>query len=63
MSKSLKKHRKIIKRERPYIYNNPYSRDIINITLQIIANDFGIEEANKAIKDFKLKELGWREFA
>lgn len=36
-----------------------HSHNIISITLRQIAKEFGNTEANKAITDFKLKQLGW----
>ena len=40
--------------------NGPYSHNIISLTLRAIAKDFGTDEANKAIADFGLEELGYR---
>ena len=39
----------------------PYSHNIIGLTLNGIAGEFGMAEANRAIRDFGLEELGWRE--
>ncbi len=60
MDKRLEELREDIKRERKYVDKKPYSHNIISITLLIIAKEFGKEEANKAITDFKLINLGWQ---
>jgi len=36
-----------------------YSHNIIALALKQIAEEFGDDEANKAIVDFKLEQLGW----
>jgi len=61
MKKTLKELRAEIKKEVPYVDFKPFSHNIISISLMIIAKDYGKEEANKAIRDLKLDELGWRE--
>jgi len=48
-----------IEREIDYGDVRPYSHNIINTSLQAIAEKFGQAEANKAIEDFGLEELGW----
>jgi len=60
-SSSLKKLRGIIRQEVPYVDVKPYSHNIINLTLNFIASKYGKDEANKAIRDFGLSSLGWRE--
>lgn len=59
--KSLEEHRAIIRKEVPHIDRKPFSSNIIAITLKMIADDFGKDEANKAIRDFKLDKKGWSE--
>jgi len=61
MKKTLKELRAGIKKEVPYVDLKPFSHNIISIGLMIIAKEYGKEEANKAIRDFGLDELGWRE--
>lgn len=61
MKKTLKEYRAGIKKEIPYVDLKPFSHNIISISLSIIAKEYGKEEANKTIRDFKLDELGWRE--
>jgi hypothetical protein len=61
MNTRLEEERKTIKKERLYVDRKPYSHNIISITLQIIAKEFGKEEAKKAVRDFKLETLGWRQ--
>jgi hypothetical protein len=50
-----------IAEEVDYVDVKPYSHNIIGLTLRSIAKNFGKEEANKAIRDFGLVKLGWRE--
>jgi len=40
--------------------DGPYSHNIISLSLMAIASRFGRTEANKAIEDFNLENLGWR---
>jgi len=51
--------RRMIEDEVPYVDDRPYSHNIISITLRQIADKYGKDEANKAIEDFNLEELGW----
>jgi len=39
--------------------SNNFNHNIISITLRIIAKEYGKKQANKAIVDFELEELGW----
>ena len=57
--KTLKQWRGIISKEVAFVDSKPYSYNIISIALRAIADKFGKSEANKAIEDFGLKELGW----
>ncbi len=59
MKKTLEEYRNEIKRERKFVDVKPYSHNIISITLKIISEGFGVKEANKAIDDFNLEDLGW----
>jgi hypothetical protein len=61
MKKSLKELRNDIKKEVPFVDIKPYSHNIISICLQILSEDYGKDEANRAIRDFDLDKLGWRE--
>jgi hypothetical protein len=49
----------IILKEIPYVDIKPYSHNIINLELNILAEKYGQEEANKLIKNTQLKNLGW----
>ena len=49
-----------IEQETPFVGIKPYSHNIIGIVLNQIASEFGLDEANRAIDDFGLEELGWR---
>ena len=59
MNNTLDDWRDTIEREAPYVDVKPYSHNIIGIALSAIASKWGKEEANKAIEDFGLEELGW----
>ena len=61
MDDKLKWLRERIEREAPFVGIKPYSHNIIGLTLNGIAGEFGVTEANRAIRDFGLEELGWRE--
>jgi len=39
--------------------SNNFSHNLISLTLRMIAEDYGTEQANKAIVDFELEKLGW----
>lgn len=59
---TLKELRADIKRNRSTLQRmEGFSHNIIAITLQIIANEYGVAEANKAIRELKLDKLGWSE--
>ncbi len=59
MAKSLDELREQIERQVPNVGLKPYSNDIIALALGLIERDYGHEEANTAIEDFGLEELGW----
>jgi hypothetical protein len=61
MAKTLAEWREAIAENAPRVDKAPYSHNIINISLQAIANAFGKAEANRAIRDFKLARKGWQE--
>lgn len=61
--KSLNDWRKIIKEEAPYVDVKMYSHNIISLALGAIAKECGQDEANKAIEDFGLEDLGWGKVA
>jgi hypothetical protein len=48
-----------IQSERRFADKQPYSHNLISLTLSQIAHEFGKDEANAAVRDFKLKKLGW----
>jgi hypothetical protein len=60
-AKTLGDWRDVIADNAPYVDKKPYSHNIISIALSAIADRFGKEEANKAIRDFGLTKKGWRE--
>lgn len=57
--KILKELRKEILNECQYIDFKPFSHNIIGLILKQISKNYGNEEANKAIEDFQLKDLGF----
>ena len=58
---TLAKHKTTIEKEIPYVDIKPYSHNIISLTLQMIAKEFGQEVANEAIAELGLDELGWKQ--
>jgi hypothetical protein len=59
-SKSLKDWRETIESEVDFVDVKPYSHNIISLALQAISKMWGKEEANKAIDEFQLEDLGWK---
>ena len=59
MSTKLKALRAQIKREAETVGVKSHSHNIISLALKEIAEEFSDNEANKAIADFKLEQLGW----
>lgn len=57
--KTLEEWREDIENEVPYVDVKPFSHNIIGICLGAIAKNFGKSEAEKAITDFGLRDLGW----
>jgi hypothetical protein len=39
--------------------NTTHAHNIVSLSLRMIAEACGIEEANRAVRDFKLEEKGW----
>lgn len=60
MEKTLEELRERIEEEAQYVDVKPYSHNIISLTLRMIDTQYGKEEANKAIEDFGLEDLGWK---
>ncbi len=48
-----------IEREVPFVDIKPFSHNLIGMLLGMLAKQYGQEEANKAIDDYELEELGW----
>ena len=57
--RTLKQLRKVIKDEAYFVDIKPYSHNIIGLCLLEISKRFGQAEANKAIVDCELEDLGW----
>ena len=61
MSETLEELREEVRREAAHIDTRPYSHNIVGLLLSQIAEEHGVAEANKAIRDFRLKAKGWSE--
>lgn len=61
MADTLAHLRDRIRQTAPTVGRLPYSHNIIRLTLLQISQQFGREEANKAVRDFKLKRKGFNE--
>jgi hypothetical protein len=48
-----------IKSEQRFVGIKPYSHNIIQLSLQAIAEQYGRSVANKVIDDLELDALGW----
>jgi hypothetical protein len=48
-----------IKKYAPQVDRTSHAHNLISLTLREIACDFGTEEANRAVRDFKLESKGW----
>ena len=48
-----------IRRNAPYVGMKSHSHNLISIALQAISQQFGKDEASKAIDDFRLERKGW----
>ena len=55
----LEKLRAQIEREVPFVDIKSYSHNIISLCLSQIAHGYSDTDANQAIEDFGLEELGW----
>jgi hypothetical protein len=51
--------KEVILEEIPFVDVKPYSHNIISIALQAINKGWGNKEANRVIREFGLKSLGW----
>ncbi len=61
MTKTLDELRADIQREAANVGKRPYSHNLIRLALEIIDKRFGRAEANKAVRDFRLKRKGFNE--
>jgi hypothetical protein len=43
----------------PLVGNTSHAHNIVSLSLRMIAEACGVEEANRAVRDFKLEEKGW----
>jgi len=60
-SASLYMMRDLIKKTAPSIGLKPYSHNIVYFALADISREFGVAEANQAIRDFNLADKGFNE--
>jgi len=60
-SMTLEDWRKSIIENIPYIDRREHSAKLIGIALQAIHKQFGVDEANKAVRDFNLESKGWEQ--
>lgn len=60
MTRDLQRWLDTIGDEVDYVDVKPYSHNIISIALGAIAKTYGDDEANKAIDQFCLEDLGWQ---
>ncbi len=56
---TLEELRAEIKEYAPLVDKTSHAHNLINLALGSINRDFGREEANRAVRDFKLEEKGW----
>jgi len=49
-----------IKKEIEFVDIKPYSHNIIGLVLMSVNDDYGREQANELIDEFKLEKLGWK---
>jgi hypothetical protein len=59
MTESLEGLRRKIGRQVPQLGRNPYGYHIVSLAVGLIEREYGYAEANRAIEDFGLEELGW----
>ena len=59
MSRTLDEWRADIKKYAPQVDRASHAHNLIGLALRGIDRDFGKDEANRAIRDFKLEEKGW----
>jgi hypothetical protein len=61
VSETLRQLRARVKREAPYVGIQPYSHNIIRLTLAQIEKDHGRAAANKTVRDLNLAAKGFNE--
>jgi len=59
MSRTLDEWRDDLKKYVPQVDRTSHAHNIIGLVLRNIHEQFGVEEANRAVRDFKLEEKGW----
>jgi len=56
---TLDEWRDTIKKNAPLVDRSSHSHNLINLALQAINKKYGKNEANRAVRDFKLESKGW----
>jgi len=59
MSRTLAEWRDDLKKYAPQVDQTTHAHNLISLALRNINEHFGLEEANRAVRDFKLEEKGW----
>jgi hypothetical protein len=59
MSRTLDEWRADIREYAPQVDRASHAHNLINLALRNINEQFGEEEANRAVRDFKLEAKGW----
>jgi len=57
--RTLEEWRADIQTYAPLVDKTSHAHNLINLALRTINEHFGKEEANRAVRDFKLEEKGW----
>jgi len=57
--RTLEEYRTDLEEEACFVDVKSHSHNIVSLLLGAISEGYGKEEANKAIRDFKLDKLGW----
>lgn len=60
LNPTLKELRREIGYESQWVDRKEHSAKLITLSLRMIDQYYGVDEANRAIDDYKLEKLGWR---
>ena len=56
---TLDEYRADIRKYAPQVDRTTHAHNLISLALRAISEHFGTEEANRAVRDFKLESKGW----